>query len=140
MCKWIALLAVPVLLAATAGLCQEKTFVMSIHTLSPEDGIVKPGQSEVVLEVHMLNTSHRPVVVNKGNPVEDYIVDIRDALGIRPADTDYGTRLKKSAASDGKSIMTNRNIAITLKPGESGTDVIPIGMMYDMRKVGKYSV
>jgi hypothetical protein len=119
--------------------CQEKMFVMTIHALSPDGGIAKSGQN-VVLEVRMLNNSQRILTISEGNPTEDYVVQILDSSGLRPADTDYSLKLKKSAASPGKILDANRSISFQLKPGETGTDVIPISMMYDMRVPGKYSV
>ena len=119
--------------------CQESTFIMRLRVQSPEGGVAKPGES-IVLEVSMLNRSDRTLKILEGNPAEDYQIDIRDSSGAHPADTDYGLSLKKSAASPEKFVVVNRKILLSLKPAETGTDVIPISLMYDLRSPGKYFV
>jgi hypothetical protein len=110
---------------------------MTIRVLSPESGVAKSTQTDsIVLEVSMRNNSDQVVLILEGNPSEYYVIDIRDQSGAHPADTDHGLKLKKSIGSPFKI----RNISLRLKPGETGTDVIPIGAMYDMGAPGKYFV
>lgn len=108
-----------------------------MRVLSPESGVTNSSKADsVALELTMLNSSDQTLLILEGNPAEDYVIDIRDSSGAHPADTEHGLRQKKSVASPFKF----RNISLKLKPGESGTDVIPIGLMYDLRVPGKYFV
>ena len=132
-------LAVLIFVGCASAASQQSPFTMTIHTLTPENGVATSPQAEsIVLEVSMRNNSDRTLLILEGNPAEDYSIEIRDQLGSHPADTEYGLKLKRSATSSSK-FMT-RNMSLRLKPGEAGTDVIPIGSMYDMRVAGKYFV
>ena len=111
---------------------RQSSFTMTMHMLTPENGVAKSAQADsIVLEVVMRNDSDRTLLILGGNQAQDYSIDIRDQSSSHPADTEYGLKLKKEATSPSNFIF--RNISLRLKPGETGTDVIPIGAMYDLR-------
>ena len=137
MTKNVIFIALVIALAVTAvsATTSQDLFTISIAPWPADKSTIRSGAT-VGIEVTMVNNSQRTVVIRESNPLDEYVINIRDGNGNPAPLTEYGRKFK----SGGTKMIVNRNIVITLKPHERGTDVIPISDLYDMSHAGKYTI
>jgi hypothetical protein len=112
--------------------------LFDIHITASPAGRVKAG-TRIELHVTMTNNSKLKVTTYERDPGTDYDIDIRDEANHLVAMTKYGHTLKFGSPG-AIHLGINRNIAVTLTPGASADDVIPLSDMYHMEVPGKYCV
>ena len=119
--------------ARYAGAANHPTLSLKLAALTP----TVTGGAKVGVRVSAINESHHPVTYNNRNPYCDYLFTVRSSDGTSVAETD----LKKQLNCGGDQLMiTGRNIVITLKPGKSVYEDLPLTDEYDLSKPGQYSI
>jgi hypothetical protein len=99
---------------------------------------VKVGAG-VMVQVTVTNQSDHPITYHNLSRVCDYSIKVLTGAGVAAPETAY-YKNERARCGNGELKITNRNITVTLKPGESGDELIELTELYDMSQPGQYSV
>jgi hypothetical protein len=126
-----ACLGMAVLCISTA-MAQSSKAPFSVVATAPHSE-VKSGE-EVYLKVRLTNESSRLAVIEFTSPLCDYAVEVRDNAGNLMPDSDAKSKLDCARGDSGSDRI------IQLKPSESVTNTISIGMFSYISRPGVYFV
>jgi hypothetical protein len=128
---FVLLTLAAILSAAIATTTKGEFFSLAIT--GPQT-VVKGG-SDVKIHITLTNTSDNEVTIFDQNPECDYGVEVFKEHGESASATEH----KRALRCEGPR-MVNRNVLITLKPGESTETAISVSDLYDITRPGRYLV
>jgi hypothetical protein len=121
--------------AIAAQRAKQPSFSVTIGTAQEA---VKPG-STVMVQILYKNTSDHAITLPRSPSPEQgeflNVIEMRDQMNKRAAETDYGKCLRESG---GEGDMTV--VVFTLQPGETLKDGVLLNKMYDLSRPGKYTI
>ena len=120
----------------TGGATTHDPFSIQIAASEPTS---KQG-SDVRLEIVLTNTSHEVIElakeVRQASGEINYRFDVRTADGKAVPETDYGRTVK----GIGPSVIVSSTMFHPVKPGDTLLDEVILSKVFDMSRVGKYSI
>jgi len=121
------------LVASHLGAAGSGALSLKLAVLDPN---VKSG-ARIMIEVTTTNQSDQTVTYHDTSRVCDYPITVLAGNGVAASKTAYK---KQSTCGAGQFATNNKNILVTLKPGESKNERIEITELYDVSQPGEYSV
>lgn len=123
-------------LTATAAQSDPKPFSITIRT---QRELVKAG-AEILVEITLTNTSNNEISLGKAPGTQplaesEYAVEVYNSKGQRAPDTEYGQKIRNRKIWFGRS-----RDSVSLKPGESCDDGVLISKIFDLNRLGIYTV
>ncbi|MFZ0321616.1 MAG: hypothetical protein WAL56_21000 [Candidatus Sulfotelmatobacter sp.] len=124
-------------MAASLGAADTGVVSLKLTALNP---VAKSG-SGVGGQITVTNQSNRTITYHNTSRYCDYSVTVLANNGALAPETSFKKRMDKVIDCSGSGLrITGRNILVTLKPGESDSEQIPITELYDMSTPGEYTV
>jgi hypothetical protein len=129
---------------AVTGLARSRKDSGFALQLGPSQDAIQPGDATwkagapVFVMVTMINDSKRAVHYSLTHPGLDYVMDVRDASGNAVPETEHFRQMKEALKSGFR--ITARNILVTLEPHQTQQDAIEVSFLYDLSRLGEYSI
>jgi hypothetical protein len=121
------------LAVSIAALAQNSAISFKLTAL---DSSIKSG-TKIAIQFTTTNSSNHPVTYHNLSTYCDYTLNVLTASGSPATETEFKKQLHCVASG---LVIANRDILVTLEPGESNTERIVLTELYDMSQPGEYSV
>lgn len=117
-----------------AGVCSSNAQAAYSLTISTDRGVFTTD-STIPVKVTFTNTSQKMLSISLTNPNYNYSVEVREkGTGRIVPDTDLGREVRETEES------TTRDFTTFLRPGESTSDGIYVGLLRNMSQPGEYTI
>jgi len=131
--KFVSMLVIS-FIALLAGVCSCHAQAAYSLTISTDRDVFKTD-STIPIKITLTNTSQKMLSIHLTNPDYNYSVEVRDkGTGRIVPDTDLGREVRETEES------TTRDFIAVLRPGESTSDGLYVGLLRNMSQPGEYTI